>query len=125
MKTIAALLIAAGMTVSQCALADALQPGKYTGAVTVMGNRNIEQWGMAVQIDSVEQGVARGLATRYRGKCQGDVPVEGKLEGNTLTLRETAKGGRAGDCGFRATLTVDGPKLMGKMGNGDPVELSR
>ncbi len=125
MRRFAALLMAAGVTASMGVLADDLQPGKYTGSMTKMGYRNVEQWGIAVLIESVEQGVAKGVATRYKGNCQGDVPVEGKLEGNTLTLRETAKGGRAGDCGFRATFTVDGSKLVGKMGSGEPVELAR
>jgi hypothetical protein len=125
MRVAAALLIVAGAAASLVVLAEDLQPGRYTGSFTKQGNRNIEQWGIALQIDSVDQGVVKGMASRYRGNCKGDVPIQGKLDGNTLEIRETEKGGRAGDCGFRATLTVEGKRLVGKMGSGEPAELSR
>lgn len=125
MRTVAALLVAVGMAASQAVLADELEPGKYTDSIARMGQRDIEQWGVAVVIESVEAGVAKGVATRYRGNCQGDVPIVGHLEGSTLTLRERAKGGRGGDCGFRATLRVEGKKLVGTTGAGEPLEMSR
>lgn len=125
MRTFAALGLAAGMAASQCLLADGLEPGKYTGSMTKMTNRNIQQWGVAVLIESVEDGVVKGVATRYQGNCRGDVPIQGRLEGNTLKLRESSKGGPAGDCGFRATLTVEGNKLVGTTGAGEPMEVSR
>ncbi|MCK7468453.1 MAG: hypothetical protein MZU91_10295 [Desulfosudis oleivorans] len=65
-----------------------------TAASTAPSYRGPRPRGLTIVIESVEGGVVKGIATRMEGKCRGDIPVAGKLEGNKVHLRETEKAGR-------------------------------
>ena len=123
---VAAVVAAAGMMlVSAGVWAEEPLTGKYDGSYTSPSHRGPRPRGLTIVIESVEGGVVKGVATRHAEKCRGDYPVQGKMDGNKLELRETEKGGPAGDCGFKANLTVEGNKLVGTMGDGSPVEVSK
>jgi len=122
---VAAVVAAGMMLVSAGVWAEEPMTGKYSGTWTAPSYRGPRPFGLTIVIESVEGGVVKGIATRMEGKCRGDIPVAGKLEGNKVHLRETEKGGPAGDCGFSANMTVEGNKLVGTMGDGSPVQVSK
>jgi hypothetical protein len=88
-------------------------------------NQGLQVTGLVVIIDSVEGGAVKGSLTIMGSQCPGDYPFEGKLGDGKLQLHTTEKGGRAGDCGLRLNLTVEGNKLKGTTGAGHQAELSR
>ena len=103
--------------------------GTYKGNFTVPSNIGDIQIGVQLIIASVEDGVVKGTLTQYGfgsgGACAGNYPMEGKYDGNKLVMRATAKGGRAGDCGFGFDVVQEGNKFVGKTGSGRPIQLSK
>ena len=91
--------------------------GSYVGSYDVQTPIGFQSFGITVVISSIENGVVTGTATRHRGSCAGELPLRGKYQGNEISLGATAKGGKAGDCGFGFKGTVDGNRLIGKMGS--------
>lgn len=123
---IAAIAAAAGAVfLSAEVWADGPTIGKYDGSYTMPSHRGPRPRGLTIVIESVEGGLVKGVATRHEDKCRGDYPVQGKMDGNKLQLRATEKGGPAGDCGFSANMTVEGNKMVGTMGDGSPVQVSK
>ena len=78
---------------------------------------------VTVEISSVEDGKVKGVATRNSTArtpgCRGQYTLEGTYKDNKLSLRETEKGGSAGDCAFRFTGTREGDAFVGKFGQTD------
>jgi hypothetical protein len=70
-------------------------------------------------------GIVKGTLRLAGRMCPGDYQMEGKFEGDTLVIRAAAKGGPGGQCLPSLTLTQQGNKLIGTMGNGARVQLSR
>ena len=101
--------------------------GTYTGNYTVPGRYgNPVQVGVTLTIASVENGVVTGTASQSTGgPCTGDYPMEGKYDGNKLVMKETAKGGKAGDCTFRFNVAQDGNNWVGTTGGGRAIQLSK
>ena len=124
----AAIVRAAGfagaLLLSFTALSQESLPGAYQGAFEVHTNLGIQSVGVTLKIDAVDDGKVKGVATMGGRACAGDYPVEGTLKGQQIAVRATQKGGRAGDCSFAFAGTVDGNRLVGKMGKYD-VELRK
>jgi hypothetical protein len=95
--------------------------GKYQGAAEVQRGRAGGGAPMLV-ISSVENGVVKGAATTY-GRCAGEYPLEGRLEGDKLELKST-KAGRLPDCVIDYSLSVDGKRLTGTS-SGVPISFQR
>jgi len=117
------MLLLSGDVVAQQSLV-----GKYAGSFDVHTARGrVVPRGLSLEILSVKDNTVTGTAVNEStGNCAGEYSVAGTMTGNTLSLRETKKGGVAGDCGLRLELTVDGDKLVGTMGEkGNPVRLSK
>jgi len=100
--------------------------GKYSGSFQ---NDIGKTTGVALVIDSVQDGRIKGTLTRYRsGKnnsCQGDYPMEGRLEGNVLTMKSTERQGLGEGRGFSLKVTANGNKLTGTAKKDNPIELSK
>jgi len=100
--------------------------GKYSGSFQ---NDNGKPVGVALIIDSIQDGRVKGTLTRYRsGKssaCEGDYPMEGKLEGDLLAMKSTERQGLGEGCGFSFKVTVSGNKLTGTAKKDNPIELSK
>ena len=96
--------------------------GKYTGNYETTGIANVTH-SVTVEISSFEGGKVKGIATRNStartSGCRGQYPIEGTYKDNKISLRETEKGGPAGDCTFRFTGTREGDALVGKFGQND------
>lgn len=108
--------------------AQSISPGKYSGTMTyVGGNGRTRTDGVAIEIDKVEGASVKGRATRnVSGFCRGEVPVEGTLDGDKLTL-QSVKGAaevREG-CGFNWEFKVEGQKLDGKSASGASLQLAK
>ena len=122
-----ATLLGCCFLVSSVAGAQESLIGKYTGSyASTTRNGNTIQRGVELTIVSVDNGVVKGTAeVTRRGSCSGAYPMEGKLEGKTLVMRSTEKGGSASDCSFRLKATHEGNKLVGTVGQGSALELSK
>jgi len=88
-------------------------------------NQGLQGTGLTINIDSVQDGVLKGSATIYGSQCAGDYPVEGKVADGKVQIRTTEQGGRAGDCGLRLNLVLEGNRMKGTTGAGHSAELSR
>jgi hypothetical protein len=102
--------------------------GRYTGhfePAVMKGSGSPPPVGMTLQIESVENGQVKAVATHSGDRCGGTYTMAGAVVEGKLKLRATHKGGRAGDCGLSMTLSVEGPKLVGNLGDGSPVTLTR
>lgn len=97
--------------------------GRYTGSVVDSGSG--EMIGLTLVISSVEDGVVKGTATLGGRGCDGSYPMQGAFRNDQLDLRATRNGGPAGDCPLSLSLAAQGSKLVGAMGNGSKVQLSR
>jgi hypothetical protein len=102
--------------------------GKYSGGYT--SNRDT-QIRLVLDIKSVENGVVKGTISRYSSanrapQCSGEFPLEGTLKGNQLRIRTAEGSGNTGpdDCVLRLHATVEGNKLLGKVGPNE-FELTR
>ncbi len=97
--------------------------GTYDGTLHGVGAKN-QSIGVRLVIASVEGSIVKGTATRFqKGACNGEFPMEGTIEGNTLIMKATERS--ALDCNFKLSVKVDGNKLVGT-GIGDkPIELSK
>lgn len=51
--------------------------------------------------------------------------MEGKLDGNRLTMKATEKGGTTEECTFRLKVAVDGNRLTGTTIRNAPIELTK
>jgi hypothetical protein len=124
-KLIAVAALAVGLA---AASAQNIAPGKYSGTMTYVGGGGKTRTdGVEIKIDKVEGGAVQGTATRLvSGFCRGEVPVEGTIDGDKLTLR-TVKGAAEvkEGCGFSWELKVDGQKLEGKSASGTSLQLSK
>ena len=69
----------------------------------------------------MEGNIVKGTANYYARTCRGDYQMTGKLDGNNLGMISTGYGGTTGDCKFGFRATVDGGKMVGKMGSNDLV----
>lgn len=99
--------------------------GTYRGSFQG-GKNNNKTNGVSLIIESVENGIVKGTATRFqKGACNGDYLMEGELSGKTLTMKSTEKGGRLEDCSFGINVTQDGNTLVGKTHKGQPIQLSK
>ena len=96
--------------------------GKYTGSYETSGIANVTH-SVTVEIASVEDGKVKATAMRNSTArtpgCRGQYTLEGTYKDNKLSLRETEKGGSAGDCAFRFTGTREGDAFVGKFGQTD------
>ena len=101
--------------------------GTWHGGYSYIGKRNTANMGVQLNIASVENGLVKGTATllSHTAPCAGDYPMQGRLEGNKLSIRATSKGGRDGDCSFRLDVVHEGNTLTGTTGGGWSVKLSR
>jgi hypothetical protein len=99
--------------------------GKWTGNYMRRTNQGLQGTGLTINIDSVQDGVLKGSATIYGSQCAGDYPVEGKVADGKVQIRTTEQGGRAGDCGLRLNLVLEGNRMKGTTGAGHSAELSR
>ena len=90
--------------------------GKYSGNYTTTGKGIERQWGLELNITSVENGKVKATLVRNGQECKGDFELEGTIKENQLVLRSN-KGGRSGDCTSNLQLTVEGNKLLGKISN--------
>jgi hypothetical protein len=118
-----ALGLAAALWSTVCFAQDSL-PGKYVGSFPVQTNLGMQEVGVTVVINTVEDGKVKGTATLGGRGCAGDYPFEGTIKGDAIGLRGTQKGGRAGDCSFGFKGKVDGNRLVGTMGKNE-VELRK
>ena len=128
MKRLAlAFLIAISMGHGTITYAQDSLVGTYNGSYTYPGGRGHSPISATVQliIASVENGVAKGTATTFQNASAGEYPMEGKIDGNKLTMKSTAKGGRTGDCTFGFNVTQEGGKFVGTTGSGYPLQLSK
>lgn len=97
--------------------------GTYSG--TLEGKTaNSQKIGVTLVIASVDGMVVKGTVTRHqKGACNGDYPMEGSIDGNTLVMKATQKSDL--DCNFKMNVKVEGSKLVGT-GIGDrPIVLSK
>jgi hypothetical protein len=115
-STAALLIMSCGLAAAQDSLV-----GKYQGSVEVQRGRAGGGAPMLV-ISSVENGVVKGAVTTF-GRCAGDYPLEGRLEGDKLELKST-KAGRLPDCVIDYSLSVDGKRLTGTS-SGVPISFQR
>ena len=123
MKPIAFLFSAVVLAVSVPALAQNSLVGTYSGSQPLKNNKTA---GVRLVIDSVDNGVVKGTASRYqKGACNGDYPVEGTLKDDNLVMKAIEKGGSAGDCNFKLNVKVVGDRLVGTGINDNPIELSK
>jgi hypothetical protein len=99
--------------------------GKYQGTVLISTVRPDEPFSMELVIDNVQDGTVTGTATTIGNICAGKFPMQGKLDGNKLALKSTGKGNSLKGCSLDLDLIVNGKKLTGTTGNGDPVKLSK
>lgn len=124
MKIAAGFALLAFLSLSTCAHAQETLVGKYSGTFAVSSIRS-ETFSMKLVIDSVDGGVVKGNATPEGNICAGTFPMQGKLEGNKLSLRSTGKGSSLKGCTFNLDLVVEGNRLTGTTDAGDPVRLSK
>src|SRR4051812_25741404 len=102
--------------------------GKYTGnfiTTTRTGGGTPRSFGLELIIEGVENGVVKAALAFHGINCFGNYPMEGKLNGDQLQLRATRKGGLGGDCQIELTGTVEGNKIVGRLADGSPVQLSK
>jgi hypothetical protein len=116
---------------SHAAAADSDLTGKYSGGYDVAVPSGTVRANVILNILSVSDGSVKAVLERITASrtarqppCDGQYPLEGTLKDNSLDLRATEKGGRAGDCGMRVRGTLQGTKLIGKVNQAD-VELSK
>ena len=98
--------------------------GRYTGSFTAQMQGRDVPVGLTMVISSVEDGRVKGVATMDGQSCGGDYPFEGYLKGNAIGVRSNVKGGRAGDCVFGMTGTLEGNRIVGTIGR-FPLQLSK
>ena len=122
MRRVAAVVLAGIVGALPLASAQDISPGKYSGSLSYVnraGKRITD--GVELKIDKVEGSAVHGTVIRYfvEGPCRNEVPVEGVLAGDKLTVR-SVKGApelREG-CGFKWELKIDGQKLEGMSASG-------
>jgi hypothetical protein len=115
--TVAAVFVlSAGTAVSQDSLV-----GKWQGSAEVQRGRG-GGGAPLLTINTVENGVVKGTVTSY-GRCGGDYPLEGRLEGDKLELKST-KAGRVQDCSIDYNLSFNGKRLVGTS-SGVPISFQR
>ncbi len=110
-------------TAAAAATAQTIAPGKYTGnkiGTTASGKPDSNM--VTLTIEKVEGDQVQGVAWVGGKHCRVDVPAEGQLNGDVLTL--TGKSDKD-KCGFKWQLKVIGDKLEGKTGSGDVLNLSK
>ncbi|MHB1427544.1 MAG: hypothetical protein ACYCVW_02475 [Rhodocyclaceae bacterium] len=123
MKFIGILLSGIAMTMAMSAYSQDTILGTYSGSASLRNNKTA---GIRLLIDSVENGVVKGTASRFqRGSCNGDYPVEGALKDGNLIMKASEKGGPAADCNFKLNVKVIGEKLVGTWIGDQPIELSK
>ena len=125
MRLTVAITMAVGMMAPALVSAEESIIGKYTGDFIMSTSRGPIRTGLGLVLDRAEGGVVKGTATIFDWSCAGDYPMEGTFREGKMQLRSTAKGGRAGDCSLRLNLAVDGGRLTGTTGSGQPVQLSK
>jgi len=116
MKKLAITLALTALCSASAVFAQDTLAGRYTGSFDFQTNAGLQKVGVTVVIDSVEDGKVKGTATLGGRACAGDYPFEGILKGESIGLRGTTKGGRAGDCSFGFKGKVEGNKLVGTYG---------
>ena len=108
-----------------------LSPGKYAGGYT--GQTPDVQYQVILDIKTVENGKVQGEGARFGTKnnikiqrgCVGSFPLTGTVKGDSIDLRSAEKfGGSGDDCQFRIRGTVQGSKILGKIGQNE-IELSK
>lgn len=97
--------------------------GRYTG--NFVDSASSEFIGLTLVISSVDDGVVKGTATLGGRDCDGNYPMQGTFRNGQLDLRAPRNGGPAGDCPLSLSLSAQGGRLIGAMGNGSKVQLSK
>ena len=123
-----AIVFALFVTVSSCPSAQDQLLGKYMGnfiTTTRTAGGTPRSFGLELIIEDVENGMVKATLAFHGISCFGNYPMEGKLNGDQLQLRATRKGGLAGDCQIELTGTVEGNKIVGRLADGSPVQLSK
>jgi hypothetical protein len=106
--------------------ADALEPGKYTGAYDVQTRTGSGSVGVDLDIKEVKAGKVKAVALVSRnGACDGEYTMEGTYKAGKLSLKATQRAGRSGDCNFGFTASPDGNKLVGKTAGGRALTLAK
>ena len=82
-----AVSLAAGVQAQESIL------GTYSGSFTVPSMKGDLQLGLELVITAVKDGIADGTAKIHQGPCAGDYVMQGKLEGDSLQMQATTKGG--------------------------------
>jgi hypothetical protein len=125
MKRIGIALLAS-LAFTAAHAADSLTPGKYSGGYERTTRTGANTIGLEVDIKEVSGNKVKGVALMSRnGSCDGEYPMEGTFKGGKLSLKATQRGGKAGDCGFSFTASLEGNKLVGKTHGGSALTLSR
>lgn len=109
-----AAIVAGSFAIAQ----DASLVGKYSGNYASDRSKDNP---VVLTIESVENGVVKGSVLRATtgargGRCSGTYPVEGTVKDGTLSVRSTATSGRGEECNFFFSGSVDGNKLVGRIG---------
>ena len=103
-------------------LAQELSIGKYSGSYQPsMGGKN---YSLELNITRFENNAVEASVLRYGVSCSGEYKLKGSYKESKLTLRSIADGGNAGDCKTNLSLSLDGNKLVGKLGAW-PIELHK
>jgi len=119
MKYLIRACAAIALVCSVTALAQESIVGTYKGSFEVHTNIGMMPVGVSLVISGVDDGKVNGVATLGGRGCAGDYPVEGTLKGSEIAVRAPQKGGRGGDCSFGFRGTVEGNRLVGRMGKYD------
>lgn len=118
-----AILCAIGAASLAFAQAAPSLSGTYSGTFTRSTNRGPIVASAELTIDRVEGDAVTATAKQGNGDCRGSYALEGKREGDHLTLHVKSKEARAG-CTFELDLTIQGEQLVGKKDTAE-IKLSR
>ena len=97
--------------------------GTYSGTFTRSTNRGPVVTAIQLEINQADGDAVTATAKQGSGDCQGTYSLEGKREGDHLTLHAKSQDARAG-CTFDVDVTIQGQDLVGKKGQAD-IKLSR
>jgi hypothetical protein len=120
MRWVHAAALAALSFVAYDGLAQQLAPGKYSGRVDYVAGGTQRNDSVSLNIEKVEGNRFQGSAWVGTPNCRADVPVQGKLDGDTMKVW-----GKGEKCGVKWELKLEGDKLEGTTSGGSSVRLSK
>jgi hypothetical protein len=102
--------------------AQSLTPGKYSGRMEYRDKADRPRSDMVtLTIDKADGNQFEGVAWIGTPNCRRDVPVRGKIDGDTLKVR----GGEKEECSVRWDLKWAGDALEGSATRGRTIRLSK